>query len=444
MQIADARRQRLRTAGPWVLDGLLAVVAGAGVATLATVLPFDPGSPRAWAAYLLVLAHTLPIAVRRRWPLAVLAWGLATGAAFAALGLNLVSLTFAVLVYVYTVAAHRPRRASLAGLAATEALLVVVWLARPRAIGDGGTLVVDGLVMAAGWWLGDGARRRQEAAVIARQRAAELELAREELARRAVTEERLRIARELHDVVAHSMSIIAVQSGVGVHVLDSQPEEARKALAAIEATSRQALVEMRRLLGVLRQGAEPRGSLAPAPGLAEVEALAAEVARAGVRVEVRIEGTPYELPAGLDLSAYRIVQEALTNVVRHAGPATARVEVRYAPGRIALEVVDDGRGASRGPRRARHRGHARAGRPLRRHARGRPPARRRLPGRGRPAGRGPSMIPEGPGNPTTARPAAGRVPPRPQGPGNPTTARPAAGRVPPRPQGPGNPRGVPR
>ena len=345
MRTPDAHRRRLRTAGPWVLDGLLAVVAaGAGVATLATVLPFDPGSPEAWAAYLLVLAHTLPIAVRRRWPLAVLAWGLATGAAFAALGLNLVSLTFAVLVYVYTVAAHGPRLASLAGLAATEALLVLVWLARPGALGDGGTLVLDGLIMAAGWWLGDGARRRQEAVASARQRAAELEEAREELARRAVTEERLRIARELHDVVAHSMSIIAVQSGVGVHVLDSQPEEARKALAAVEATSRQALVEMRRLLGVLRQEAEPRGSLAPAPGLAEVEALAAEVARAGVRVEVHIEGTPCELPAGLDLSAYRIVQEALTNVVRHAGPATARVAVRYSPGQVALEVVDDGRG----------------------------------------------------------------------------------------------------
>jgi signal transduction histidine kinase len=345
MRTPDAHRRRLRTAGPWVLDGLLAVVAaGAGVATLATVLPFDPGSPEAWAAYLLVLAHTLPIAVRRRWPLAVLAWGLATGVAFAALGLNLVSLTFAVLVYLYTVAAHRPRVDSLAGLAATEALLVLVWLARPGAIGDGGTLVLDGLIMAAGWWLGNGARRRQEAVAAARQRAAELEEAREELARRAVTEERLRIARELHDVVAHSMSIIAVQSGVGVHVLDSQPEEARKALAAVEATSRQALVEMRRLLGVLREEAEPRGSLAPAPGLAEVEALAAEVARAGVRVEVHIEGTPCELPAGLDLSAYRIVQEALTNVVRHAGPATARVAVRYSPGQVALEVVDDGRG----------------------------------------------------------------------------------------------------
>jgi signal transduction histidine kinase len=349
MRDPDARRDRLRAAGPWVLDGLLALAASAvGLSLLASALPFDPGSPRAWAAYLLLLAHTLPLAVRRRWPLAVLVWALATGAAFAAVGPSLVPLSFTSLIYVYTAAAHCPRRVSLAGLAATEALLGVVWLARPRSIGDAGTLIIDGLLMVAAWWLGDGTRRRLEAVAAAQQRAAELERAREELARRAVTEERLRIARELHDVVAHSMSIIAVQSGVGAHVLDSQPEEARKALAAVEATSRQALVEMRRLLGVLRQEAEPRGSLAPAPGLAELEALTAEVARAGVRVEVRIEGTPTELPAGLDLSAYRIVQEALTNVVRHAGPATARVAVRYAPGRMSVEVVDDGRGGDHG------------------------------------------------------------------------------------------------
>jgi signal transduction histidine kinase len=349
MRDPDARRDRLRAAGPWVLDGLLALAASAvGLSLLASALPFDPGSPRAWAAYLVLLAHTLPLAVRRRWPLAVLVWALATGAAFAAVGPSLVPLSFTILIYVYTAAAHCRRQISLAGLAATEALLLVVWLARPRSIGDAGTLVIDGLLMVAAWWLGDGTRRRLEAVAAAQQRAAELERARGELARRAVTEERLRIARELHDVVAHSMSIIAVQSGVGAHVLDSQPEEARKALAAVEATSRQALVEMRRLLGVLRQEAEPRGSLAPAPGLAELEALAAEVARAGVRVEVRIEGTPAELPAGLDLTAYRIVQEALTNVVRHAGPSTARVAVRHGPGQVAVEVFDDGKGGDPG------------------------------------------------------------------------------------------------
>jgi signal transduction histidine kinase len=346
MRDPDARRDRLRAAGPWVLDGLLALAAAAvGVSLLASALPFDPRSPRAWAAYLLVLAHTLPLAVRRRWPLAALTAGLVTGAAFALLGLNLVALTVALLIYVYTVAVHCPRRVSLTGLAATEATIALVWLVRPRTIGsDASTLVVDCLILAAAWWLGDGNRRRLEAVAAAQQRAAELELARDQLARRAVTEERLRIARELHDVVAHSMSIIAVQAGVGAHVLDSQPEEARKALAAVEATSRQALVEMRRLLGVLREEAEPRGSLAPAPGLAELEALAAEVARAGVRVEVRIEGTPAALPAGLDLSAYRIVQEALTNVVKHARPAGATVRVAYEPGQVVIEVTNDGKG----------------------------------------------------------------------------------------------------
>jgi hypothetical protein len=148
MRDPDARRDRLRAAGPWVLDGLLALAASAvGLSLLASALPFDPGSPRAWAAYLLLLAHTLPLAVRRRWPLAVLVWALATGAAFAAVGPSLVPLSFTILIYVYTAAAHCPRRVSLAGLAATEALLGVVWLARPRSIGDAGTLIIDGLLM---------------------------------------------------------------------------------------------------------------------------------------------------------------------------------------------------------------------------------------------------------------------------------------------------------
>ena len=343
---AHELRRRLSAVGPWALDALLALAATvAGVLVLGSMLPPGAGGPRTAAAYALVVAHNLPIAVRRRFPLPVLAWALVTGLAFASLGLNLVPLGLSILIYVYSVASLCPRRVSLAGLAATEAMIILIFLARPKALGDWSSLLGDCLAVAAAWLLGDGTRRRQEAVAAARERAAELERAREELARRAVVEERLRIARELHDVVAHSMSIIAVQSGVGAHVLDSQPEEARKALAAVEATSRQALTEMRRLLGVLRQEAEPSGSLTPSPGLAEVDALAADVARAGARVEVRIEGTRPELPLGLDLSAYRIVQEALTNVVRHAGPATARVRIRYAPDTVDIEVVDDGRGA---------------------------------------------------------------------------------------------------
>jgi signal transduction histidine kinase len=138
------------------------------------------------------------------------------------------------------------------------------------------------------------------------------------------------------------MSVIAVQSAVGGHVMDTQPEEARQALAAIEATSRSALTEMRRLLGVLRQDGEPAGSLAPAPGLADLTPLVAQVGEAGLRVWVQVDGERGPVPPGVDLSAYRIVQEALTNVIKHAAAATACVKVSYEKGSVALEITDDG------------------------------------------------------------------------------------------------------
>jgi signal transduction histidine kinase len=207
------------------------------------------------------------------------------------------------------------------------------------------TVVSNGLVIGAAWLLGHfvGVRRAYTARL---ERTAELERTRAEQARRAVAEERLRLARELHDVVAHSISVIAVQSGVGAHVAKTQPEEAAKALAAIEATSRAALIELRRLLGVLRQEGEPQGDLAPVPGLADLDGLLAEVAKAGLGVRLRVEGTPSPLPAGVDLSAYRIVQEALTNVVKHAGPARAQVTIRYRDQEVMVEVTDDGRGVT--------------------------------------------------------------------------------------------------
>jgi signal transduction histidine kinase len=201
-------------------------------------------------------------------------------------------------------------------------------------------------ILAAAWLLGHFAHNYRAYAAGLEERTAELERAREELARRAVTEERLRLARELHDVVAHAMSVIAVQSGVGAHVADSRPGEVGKALAAIEVTSRAALTELRRLLGVLRQDGDPQASLAPVPGLANLEGLLAEVAEAGLAVRLRVEGAPAPLPAGVDLSAYRIVQEALTNVIKHAGPAHAQVTIRYRDREVAVEVIDDGRGVA--------------------------------------------------------------------------------------------------
>ncbi|MFE5806334.1 sensor histidine kinase [Streptomyces sp. NPDC056491] len=167
----------------------------------------------------------------------------------------------------------------------------------------------------------------------------------------AVTAERLRIARELHDMVAHSIGIIAIQAGVGSRVIQTQPAEAREALRAIEATSRETLSGLRRTLVSLRQadqgatGSEP-SPLAPSPGLADVERLAAATADAGVRVDVRRTGKQRPLPADIDLSAYRIVQEALTNVVRHAGTGRCRVAIDYGDEELSVEVVDDGRGAT--------------------------------------------------------------------------------------------------
>jgi signal transduction histidine kinase len=304
------------------------------------------GRPRGILAlgYGLVLLHTLPLVARRRFPGTVLALSVASGLAFAALGLPPVALGVAILVAVYSVAAYGDRWVSLAGLAAAELGSAVVQLTPGKF--QWATPVSNALVIGAAWLLGHfvGVRRAYTAQL---ERTAELERARAELARRAVAEERLRLARELHDVVAHSISVIAVQSGVGAHVASTQPEEAAKALAAIEATSRAALIELRRLLGVLRQEGEPQGSLAPVSGLADLDGLLAEVAKAGLGVRLRVEGTPSPLPAGVDLSAYRIVQEALTNVVKHAGPARAQVVVvGYGDQEVTVEVTDDGQGVT--------------------------------------------------------------------------------------------------
>jgi len=331
-------------ASAWLFDSGLALVA-AGLSTAFFVFDLvGSGLSRGILAlgYALALLHTLPLAARRRFPGAVLGLCVASGLAVAALGLSPIVLGLAILVAVYSVAAYGDRWVSLAGLAAAEVGSVAVQLTPGRF--QAPTVVSNGLVIGAAWLLGHfvGVRRAYTARL--EERTAELEQAREELARRAVTEERLRLARELHDVVAHAMSVIAVQSGVGAHVASTQPEEAAKALTAIEVTSRAALEELRRLLGVLRQDSEPQGDLSPVPGLADLDSLLAEVAKAGLGVRLRVEGTPSPLPAGVDLSAYRIVQEALTNVVKHAGPARAQVVVGYRDREVTVEVTDNGRG----------------------------------------------------------------------------------------------------
>jgi signal transduction histidine kinase len=341
-----ARWLRRLRANPWWFDSALALAA-AGLSTAFFIFhPAVRGLPRGMFVLGcgLVLLHTLPLAARRRFPLAVLATTVASGVAFVALDLAPDILWVAIPVAVYSVAAYGDRWVALAGLAVAEAGLAVVQLTPGRT--GASTWVGNMGFLAAAWLLGHFVGVRRLYVLQLEERTAELERAREELARRAVVEERLRLARELHDVVAHAMSVIAVQSGVGAHVANTQPKEAAKALAAIEATSRAALEELRRLLGVLRQADGPQGDLAPVPGLADLEGLLAEVAKAGLAVKLRVNGTRPPLPAGVDLSAYRIVQEALTNVVKHAGSARAQVVIGYGEQDVKVEVTDDGRGAA--------------------------------------------------------------------------------------------------
>ncbi|MEU4356793.1 sensor histidine kinase [Streptomyces virginiae] len=233
------------------------------------------------------------------------------------------------------------RRASLAAVAVS--FVVQLLVIGVFAHGDNLTVnvVIALLAMAASCTVGLLSRERREHAVALRaQEVAE-----------AVTAERLRTARELHDMVAHSIGIIAIQAGVGSRVIQTQPAEAREALRAIEATSRETLSGLRRTLVSLRQAdlgatVSQQSPLAPSPGLADVERLAAATADAGIRVDVRRRGEQRPLPADIDLSAYRIVQEALTNVVRHAGTKRCRVAIDYRAEELSVEVVDDGRGAT--------------------------------------------------------------------------------------------------
>jgi signal transduction histidine kinase len=182
-----------------------------------------------------------------------------------------------------------------------------------------------------------------EVALAARQRRQAAERTQAEEARRRAGEERMRIARELHDVLAHNISLINVQAGVALHLMDEQPGQSRSALVAIKQASNDALGELRSVLDVLRQGDEapPR---TPASGLAHLDRLVAGAEATGLEVKTRVEGTPRPLPAGTDLAAYRIVQESLTNVTRHAGPATASVLVRYTQDGLTVQVDDDGNG----------------------------------------------------------------------------------------------------
>ena len=304
-------------------DVALASGAFAISASVLSTVPWSPG-PDAWA---LALAHAVPVAFRRRTPRAAFAVSMIAAAVYLARDWPMVGLGLAALVMTYSLAAYGPRRDSLVGLAAVDVVLTAsAVIGTDRHHFD--TLIGNIVILAAAWMLGDGARRRREDARSEQQR----------LARQAVAEERLRIARELHDVVAHSMSVIAVQAGTGRVVIDDDVDHARRALASIEETSKQALEEMRRLLGVLRADASDGAVRTPVPTLEDLDRLVAYAVEGGTPVDVHVDGDRSQAPAGIELAAYRVLQEALTNVRRHAPGARARVHVSFEAEALVVEV----------------------------------------------------------------------------------------------------------
>jgi signal transduction histidine kinase len=353
---AGLRRRR------WLGDAALVAVLVAGSVSIFARNP---------AALPATLALAAAVAARRRFPAPAYAVALAVGSAqviaggFGPSGGGPLQPTFAdagILVLLYTVADRRPRRVSLWGLAACVALFALVVaqmmpgsepLPHPLQFV---LLTVPFYVLApvSAWVLGESMARRRVYLAALEERAVRAEAERDARARAAAADERARIARELHDVIAHNLSVMVAQADGGRYVFDAAPEKSRQALTEIGATGRQALSEMSHLLGVLRAGpAAP--AFAPSPGVAGIPRLVAQAREAGMRVAHTVEGAALPVTGGLSVAVYRIVQEALTNVRKHASPgAAAEVRLRYSTDGLLIRVTDDGCGAVPGAPAAGH------------------------------------------------------------------------------------------
>jgi signal transduction histidine kinase len=331
MRVAGLRRW---WPGPLVVDGVLAALLTVG-AQLQIWLGSDGAGHQLWAA-LMALAIMAPVAVRRRYPAVVgTAVPVLSAVDHALWDPQFIGYPIATFCALYALSVWTPPRRFAWGTALTAAVFLATTLA------PGGrvqvavpfTVVTVVVMLLIRRVIGDRDRRARMA-----------ERERDVAAREAVVEERARIARELHDVIAHNVSMMVLQAGAERAVLDGTHGETRDVLHTIEKIGRSALTEMRRLLGMLRHDtAEP---LSPQPRLADLPTLIGQVREAGLPVELHIDGQPRDLPAGIELSAFRIVQEALTNALKHAGPARAQVIVRYRTDALELEIADDGPGAA--------------------------------------------------------------------------------------------------
>ncbi|MCX5411771.1 sensor histidine kinase [Streptomyces sp. NBC_00059] len=311
------------------------------------------GGPERIAAVPIAVGLCAVVALRRRAPEKMLLLAILMGVAQLLFGVRPDVADFAMLVITYTVATVGERWASRLALGCSLAAAGISRLRWPDDAPVGGWaqslgyVVIMTVPFVLAWVLGDSIRTRRAYFSQLEERAARLEREREAQSKVAVAAERARIARELHDVVAHNVSVMVVQADGAAYVMDASPDQARQALETISSTGRQALAEMRRLLGVLRTGdAKESGEYVPQPDVEQIEELVGKVRETGLAVDFRIEGTPRPLPSGVELTAYRIVQEALTNTRKHGGPdAGASVRLVYFDDGLGLLVEDDGRGA---------------------------------------------------------------------------------------------------
>jgi signal transduction histidine kinase len=338
--------RRLGNLNPLIVDGVLALCVLAVTLTEIATTARDCGCLSAWDvrwSALFMLIETLPLTLRRRYPFGVMAVVGVAAIAYDVLSIPPEPATaiFAVMLAVYSISAFARR--PLAYVAAAIVGLAVVVLNLPG-IGDEETfasLTNQFVLLGGAWVVGENTRSRRRQAELLHERAVRTEREQHERERIAALEERGRLAREIHDVIAHSVSVIAVQAGAARAVAEQRPDRAREALGAIEEVSKQTMTELRRALGALR-GPGDDTAMHPAPGLDELDDLLEQVRQAGVGVELSTVGERRDLPSGVDLSAYRIVQEALTNAVKHAAPTTARVHISYEPAWLEVVVSDDG------------------------------------------------------------------------------------------------------
>jgi signal transduction histidine kinase len=288
------------------------------------------------------LLVALPLGFRRRWPipvfLVVMAAAIAGGSQAGGPGAGYVPIA-CIMVAAYSVGAFSSSRVAALGVLLGAAIVVVAMRGQlPNIPAPAAPFVV----LFPLWLIGTVLRAKQQRAEGLEIRAERLEDEREAALNAAVAGERSRIARELHDVVAHSVSVMIVQAGAARQVLEASPSDAREALLAVESTGREAMSELRKMLGLLGDGELQPADLAPQPGLDQIEPLVRRVEQAGLPVELRVTGEPHSLPQGVDLAAYRIVQEALTNCLKYAGLAATQVNLDYRPDELKVEVIDQG------------------------------------------------------------------------------------------------------